>query len=80
MCILVWNFFPEALLKTATFLSYLAKEASLQLQTLKPEDRKKIIDRLADLLQERKAEILAANRIDMLKARQEGIGAGCKQT
>lgn len=49
-----------------------AKEASLALQTLKPEDRKKIIERLADLLQERKADILAANRRDMATAKQEG--------
>lgn len=50
-----------------------AKEASLALQSLKPEQRKEIIDRLSDLLLERQDVILASNRRDMVKANCEGI-------
>lgn len=48
-------------------LEYLfaAREGSRQLQALKPEARMAIIDKLADLLINRKADILAANKKDL---------------
>lgn len=52
--------------------SILAKEASLALQSLKPEQRKDIIERLADLLLERQDVILAANKRDLAQAHCEG--------
>ncbi|XP_045190974.2 delta-1-pyrroline-5-carboxylate synthase-like isoform X2 [Mercenaria mercenaria] len=50
-----------------------AKEASLKLQSLNPNQRQEIIERLSELLIERQDEILAANRRDLLQARCEGI-------
>ena len=50
-----------------------AKEGSMALQALSPDQRKQIIHRLADLLIEREEDILTANRKDMIHAQQSGM-------
>ena len=51
---------------------FLARAGSRQLQALKPEARMNIINKLADLLIERKKDILNANKKDL----QQGFNNG----
>jgi len=50
--------------------SPLAKEASMVLQNLKAQDRKLVIEKLADLMLERQEDILAANKRDVQLAKR----------
>lgn len=63
----------SVLLRTYCYFLYIpARDASRQLQALKPEHRSEIIYKLGNLLLERRTDILIANRKDVEKARMEG--------
>lgn len=51
---------------------FTAREGSRQLQALTGEHRSAIVNRLADLLIEKKADILAANQQDINQAYNQG--------
>ena len=51
------------------------RRAGRNLATLEPYQRKEIVNRLADLLQERQEELLAANRRDLKEAETNGTSA-----
>ena len=57
---------------TLWLLYFSARKGSHQLQALKPEARMAIINRLADLLIERKSDILAANQKDLRLGHKNG--------
>jgi len=50
-----------------------ARSGSRRLQTLTPNERAQIINKIADNLENREREIMSANALDLMKAEQEGI-------
>lgn len=54
-----------------------AREGGQTLQTLAPGKRADVINRLANLLLERQADILAANKKDLDLAKEQGIHKQC---
>ena len=54
------------------YLIFSAREGGLRLQSLTGEYRSAIVNRLADLLIERKADIIAANQQDVSEAYSKG--------
>ncbi|XP_076055597.1 delta[1]-pyrroline-5-carboxylate synthase [Oratosquilla oratoria] len=64
--------------ETAVEVEVLARNArngGRLLQSLTPEDRASTIEKLADLLESRESDILAANKLDIDEAQRKGIAA-----
>ena len=51
-----------------------AREAALHIARLDGDARRRLIERMADTLSQRRGEVLAANAEDMDRARSEGVG------
>jgi len=51
-----------------------AREASLRIARLDGDARRRLVERMADTLSQRRGEVLAANAEDMDRARSEGVG------
>ena len=70
----------SVLIVLTLFLTATARDGGRKLQALTGEHRSAIVNRLADLLLERKSDIIAANQQDVSAAYSRGRLWGCGYT